>query len=87
MSGVWFSQHFSQQYYLRSDTEPAPEPSKLVEYDQDYLKELAAEKESLAKNETENRHALRLLEAGQFLKSLQGYKVYKFTSLMNISKV
>ena len=76
MSGVWFSQHFSQQqYYLRSDTEAAAEPSKLVEYDQDYLKELAQEKESLAKKETENRHALRLLEAGQFLKSLQGYKV------------
>ena len=42
------------------------EPSKLLEYDQQYLKELAEEKESLAKNEKENGHALRLLEAGQY---------------------
>ena len=42
------------------------EPAKLIEYDQHYLKELAEEKESLAKNEKENGHALRLLEAGQY---------------------
>ena len=39
--------------------------SKLIEYDEHYLKELTEEKESLAKNGKDNSHALRLLEAGQ----------------------
>ena len=59
----------SHYIFIRVDSEnvlpSAADSSKLVEYDEHYLKELTEEKESLSKTGRDTSHALRLLEAGQ----------------------